>query len=114
MEDNFYIRGDGTRVYFFTEEELKRIWRGASLFHDKHKSMVNQSTNETDMIQKTDLQSGAVEKQSDGVNDVKGDQKMLFEIASLGVDRRMLVNRKKELKMYRCWMQARFKKPSFR
>ena len=34
-----------------------------------------------------------------------------FDIVTLGVDRRMLVNRQKQLKMYRCWMQGRFKKP---
>ncbi|OCL02532.1 hypothetical protein AOQ84DRAFT_369146, partial [Glonium stellatum] len=34
-----------------------------------------------------------------------------FEIAHFGVDRRMLVNRQRKLKMYRCWMQAVFRKP---
>jgi tRNAThr (cytosine32-N3)-methyltransferase len=34
-----------------------------------------------------------------------------FEIAHIGVDRRMLVNRQRRLKMYRCWMQAVFRKP---
>ena len=34
----------------------------------------------------------------------------LFEIEDLGVDRRLLVNRAKKLKMYRCWMQGRFRK----
>jgi len=28
MEENFYVRGDGTRVYFFDQEELATIWKG--------------------------------------------------------------------------------------
>ncbi|RSL94179.1 hypothetical protein CEP52_012809 [Fusarium oligoseptatum] len=33
-----------------------------------------------------------------------------FEIENLGVDRRLLVNRASKLKMYRCWLQGRFRK----
>lgn len=65
LETNFYVRGDGTRVYFFEEDELRRIWGGVPA----------------------------------------------LEVLSLGVDRRMLVNRQKQLKMYRCWMQGHFKRP---
>lgn len=71
LEENFYIRGDGTRVYFFEKEELENIWAG------------------------------------------KGDEaenRPRFEIVEMGVDRRLLVNRAKQLKMYRCWMQGRFRK----
>lgn len=60
MDENFYVRGDGTRVYFFELEELERIW---------------------------------------------GRQ---FEISNLDVDRRLIVNRQRRLKMYRCWIQGRF------
>ncbi|KAK3327355.1 S-adenosyl-L-methionine-dependent methyltransferase [Cercophora scortea] len=74
LEDNFYIRGDGTRVYFFEKDELVDIWSGKS----------GEST------------------------DGEAPAPPLFEIAELGVDRRMLVNRAKKLKMYRCWMQGRF------
>lgn len=63
MEDNFYVRGDGTRVYFFTEQELREIFCERGPFTEQ-------------------------------------------KIAS---DRRLLVNRKKQLKMYRNWLQAVFK-----
>ncbi|RDW68498.1 actin binding protein-like protein [Coleophoma crateriformis] len=72
LEENFYIRGDGTRVYFFEKEELENIWAGEGRAPDN---------------------------------------KPQFEIVEMGVDRRLLVNRAKQLKMYRCWMQGRFRKP---
>ncbi|CDK24737.1 unnamed protein product [Kuraishia capsulata CBS 1993] len=60
LDDNFYVRGDGTRVYFFTEDELRQIF-------------------------------GKV-----------------FKERKIGTDRRLLVNRKKQLKMYRIWLQGVF------
>jgi tRNAThr (cytosine32-N3)-methyltransferase len=75
LGENFYIRGDGTRVYFFERDELVKIWSG---------------TNPT---------TGEAQDEHTG-----------FEIVDLGVDRRLLVNRAKQLKMYRCWMQGRFRK----
>lgn len=73
LEENFYIRGDGTRVYFFEKDELAKIWTGAD-------------------------------------PEVPGPGPTGFEVIDLAVDRRLLINRAKELKMYRCWMQGRFKK----
>jgi len=34
----------------------------------------------------------------------------LFSVEQLGVDRRLIVNRKRELKMYRVWIQGKFRK----
>lgn len=79
LEDNFYVRGDGTRVYFFEENELRNIWTGQA-FGKRTSSTV--------------------------------DEGPAFEIVNLAVDRRMLVNRQRKLKMYRCWMQGRFRKSS--
>ena len=64
MEENFYVRGDGTRVYFFEKDELEGIW---------------------------------------------GEE---FRILNLDVDRRLIVNRQRRVKMYRCWIQGRFQKPA--
>jgi tRNAThr (cytosine32-N3)-methyltransferase len=61
LKENFYIRGDGTRVYFFTSEEI------ATLFGD-------------------------------------------FKIEQNAVDRRLIVNRMRKLKMYRVWLQGKFRK----
>jgi len=76
LGENFYVRGDGTRVYFFDTSELRSIWSGSTPV---------------------------------GGDDGDG-AGALFDIVDLAVDRRMLVNRQRKLKMYRCWMQGRFRK----
>jgi len=77
LDENFYIRGDGTRVYFFDKDELADIWSGKLIASDD---------------------------QSEEPSPAR------FDIEDLGVDRRLLVNRAKKLKMYRCWLQGRFRK----
>jgi tRNAThr (cytosine32-N3)-methyltransferase len=89
MGENFYVRGDGTRVYFFEKEELADIWSnwipGEGLASEYTIADGSTSTSGADV--------GAG-----------------FEILDLAVDRRLLVNRQRKLKMYRCWMQGRFRK----
>jgi tRNAThr (cytosine32-N3)-methyltransferase len=96
LEENFYIRGDGTRVYFFEKDELASIWRGALDAVDAKTSASEEATSET----------GEVTASTPSPQD----EPQLFEVEDLGVDRRMLVNRAKKLKMYRCWIQGRFRK----
>ncbi|KAL8709718.1 MAG: hypothetical protein Q9225_007408 [Loekoesia sp. 1 TL-2023] len=120
MEENFYIRGDGTRVYFFDQEELRNIWSGmlfnidADYHQEPNEHGVEHASNteetETgDANQRNILvpPGGGRESQDPKSETQRG---ALFEIASLGVDRRLLINRHKQLKMYRCWMQGRFQR----
>lgn len=110
MEENFYVRGDGTRVYFFAEDQLRSIWGGNRDVAGEFKE-----GNDRDRL------AGDHNESSEGTNDVEtriessknseGSTLPIFEIVSLGVDRRLLVNRQKQLRMHRCWMQGRFRKP---
>ena len=79
MEENFYVRGDGTRVYFFEKDELRHIWSGLGTTDDNRPDSSIDSSR--------------------------------FDIEDLGVDKRLLVNRQRKLKMYRCWLQGKFRKP---
>jgi tRNAThr (cytosine32-N3)-methyltransferase len=95
MDENFYVRGDGTRVYFFDEAELRRLWAGEKA----PRSAKVQSESTAD-----------VSKDLDKLQLDESSSLPTFECVNFGVDRRMLVNRQRRLKMYRCWMQARFRK----
>ncbi|KAL9008706.1 MAG: hypothetical protein Q9173_006197 [Seirophora scorigena] len=118
MEENFYIRGDGTRVYFFDEEELRSIWSGGTFGNGstEHKDFSETKAGDAVVAERlTDATGGSTAMgQSATVGSVASSSKnaleACFKIESLGVDRRLLINRQRQLKMYRCWMQGRFRK----
>lgn len=113
MEDNFYVRGDGTRVYFFEREELEHIWLHSGPSSTRHATnefassqigLLDASTAEREAEHTADR--AAATRGADGCASVSNS----FTVVNLDVDRRMIVNRQRRLKMYRCWIQGRFKK----
>ncbi|KAI5122500.1 hypothetical protein M0805_001408 [Coniferiporia weirii] len=168
LEENFYVRGDKTRVYFFDFNELAMLFTGlpAQLkdknhvesrtiyeddddgtipsetpFSGQHTlvSTVPSSSPSASSPRPSSLSSPPISPQisaltsnfppdathnlyeSAPVNSAAAHPALhrhlpdcplhpLFETAQLGVDRRLLVNRKRQLKMYRVWMQGKFRK----
>lgn len=167
LDDNFYIRGDKTRVYFF---ELGTVlhhapgalrcspWRTdelALLFTGSMAPSASKANNNVTVVEEDDEKA----ENSSGLSatspaqpssprqsspsptkstvsipaDDSGSaftastlptqihpsllsiltaesQDPVFAIEQLGIDRRLIVNRKRQLKMYRVWMQAKFRK----
>ena len=120
LADNFYVRGDGTRVYFFEKSELEYMWsewapKKGIPFVDQSEYKVTKpgtepETPQEDLTQNENQSEEKQEKAEPTQPFCTGQNDGLFEILNLGVDRRLIVNRNRKLKMYRCWMQGHFRK----
>ncbi|KAJ6580985.1 methyltransferase [Mycena capillaripes] len=128
LDDNFYIRGDKTRVYFFDLDELALLFTGARAQQSSTEPrIVTQEVIEDDSEDRTPsplplpaseetrqetppLTLTANTNQQIHSSLLASPPPALFATEQLGVDRRLLLNRKRQVKMYRVWMQAKFRK----
>ena len=82
IEDNFYVRGDGTRCYFFTQAEVKSLFEAVGL--EEVQNLVDRRLQVREFM-------------------------LLLVTQHSGYF--LQVNRGKKLKMYRVWVQAKYRKP---
>ncbi|KAI9693904.1 MAG: hypothetical protein M1822_003175 [Bathelium mastoideum] len=101
MQENFYVRGDGTRVYFFDKDELEQIWTGG----------LSRPSIDLPKDTATQTEKEGCPKADATADNLRADGGPSFDVENIGVDRRMLVNRQRRLKMYRVWLQAVFRRP---
>ncbi|PGH17855.1 hypothetical protein AJ80_04678 [Polytolypa hystricis UAMH7299] len=105
MDDNFYARGDGTRVYFFDKNQLRHIWGKWSLEHGIPEFNAAAAGDDDAAVAGEQQREEDQQEQKTTIPVAAG-----FDVLNISIDRRLIVNRREKLKMYRCWMQARFVK----
>ncbi|KAJ5340648.1 Actin binding protein [Penicillium brevicompactum] len=108
MAENFYIRGDGTRVYFFEKDQLVDMW-GTWSAQDGLQIPLGYDASTDAPTDGSAEEPQSVPEQSEEAKQLAKDNGA-FEVLNMGIDRRLIVNRGTKQKMYRCWMQGNFQK----
>ncbi|GAA6012420.1 hypothetical protein JCM11491_004327 [Sporobolomyces phaffii] len=124
MQDGLYVRGDNTRVYFFERDELVGIFGGVRSSSTTVESTTPQAVDavtttttavvddeQEAVVSTTETEPTPVAREENNPNvHAPLVPESRLDLLQLGVDRRMILNRKRQLKMMRVWLQGRWRK----
>ncbi|KIY68041.1 methyltransferase [Cylindrobasidium torrendii FP15055 ss-10] len=111
LDENFYIRGDKTRVYFFELDELSLLFTGSKM-SEAERRITTSPGNETGF---NSMNKPTTETATPVVGGLHPSlphdlPHPLFTTEELGVNHRLTVNRKTQEKLHRVWLQGKFVK----
>jgi tRNAThr (cytosine32-N3)-methyltransferase len=121
LGDHFYVKGDGTRVYYFTLEDVRRLMTGGSIVKEKEKedpsssSSLSSSSSEVVSCNKIGDAKKAEESTSENrnINPTSSNPtsgSSLLEEVELSYIRRQYANRGQQKARFRVWVHAKFRK----
>jgi tRNAThr (cytosine32-N3)-methyltransferase len=113
LGDHFYVKGDGTRVYYFTLEDVRRLMAGGSIVKEEKDPSTSPSSSSSPEAKSSNKIGDAKkeeESNSENRNINPTNSSPLLEEVELSYIRRQYANRGQQKARFRVWVHAKFRK----